>query len=59
MLAYVRKAIMAAASAGVATFVANYPDGLTANEIGGIVGAMVAAGILVYSVPNKGQNTEV
>lgn len=59
MVAYMRKAVTAALSAGVATFVANYPDGFTANEIGGIVGAMVAAGVVVYSVPNKGANQEV
>lgn len=58
-MAHVRKAIAAALSAGFATVVANYPDGYTANEIGGIVGAAVAAALVVYSVPNKGAYQEV
>jgi hypothetical protein len=49
----------ASATAGVAMFVKVYPQGLTAEEIGQIIAAMVAAGLIVYGVPNKGQNTEV
>lgn len=48
----IRKAITAAFTGGVAAFVAAYPDGVTLNEIGVIIGAIVVAGLATYNIPN-------
>lgn len=51
-LAEIRKALTAAIGAGIAAAVVAMPNGFTADEIGTIVGAIVVAGLAVFSVPN-------
>jgi hypothetical protein len=51
-VAKVRKALLAALAAGIAAGVTAWPDGISTEEVGIIVAAVVVAGYGVFKIKN-------
>lgn len=49
----IRKAVAAAVTAGVLFYAKAVADGFTTDEIAQLVGAVVAAGVVTWAIPNK------